>query len=55
MRSFEQAKELLAEGKRDLLVYAIPDAVSNCSKACELMAKQKGEMSKEAVLWQSPP
>jgi len=47
--SFEQAKELLAEGKRDLLVYAIPDAVSNCSKACELMAKQKGEMSKEAA------
>merc|ERR1719495_596400 len=47
--SFEQAKELLAEGKRDLLVYAIPDAVSNCSKACEMMAKQKGEMSKEAA------
>jgi len=47
--SFEQAKELLAEGKRDLLVYAIPDAVSNCSKACEMMAKQKGEMSTEAA------
>merc|ERR1711974_494817 len=27
------------EGKRDLLVHAIPDAVSNCSKACEIMAK----------------
>merc|ERR1719209_704256 len=47
--SFEQAKELLAEGKRDLLVYAIPDAVSNCSKASEMIAKQKGEMSKEAA------
>jgi len=47
--SFEQAKELLAEGKRDLLVYAIPDAVSNCSKACEMIAKLKGEMSKEAA------
>ena len=49
MRSFEQAKELLAEGKRDLLVYAIPDAVSNCSTACHIIAKQKGEMSKEAA------
>merc|ERR1712013_932779 len=39
----------LAEGKRDLLVYAIPDAVSNCSKACEMIAKQKGEMSTEAA------
>merc|ERR1712037_542799 len=45
--SFEHAKELLAEGKRDLLVHAIPDAVSNCSKACEIMAKQKGEMATE--------
>merc|ERR1712212_1232703 len=47
--SFEHAKELLAEGKRDLLVHAVPDAVSNCSKACEIMAKHKGEMSKEAA------
>jgi tetratricopeptide (TPR) repeat protein len=45
--SFEHAKELLAEGKRDLLVHAIPDAVSNCSKACEIMAKHKGEMATE--------
>merc|ERR1719432_319386 len=45
--SFEHARELLAEGKRDLLVHAIPDAVSNCSKACEIMAKQKGEMATE--------
>ena len=37
----------MAEGKRDLLVHAIPDAVSNCSKACEIMAKQKGEMATE--------
>jgi len=47
--SFEQAKELLAEGKRDLLVHAIPDAVSNCSKACEIMAKHKGEMATECA------
>ena len=47
MFSFEHARELLAEGKRDLLVHAIPDAVSNCSKACEIMAKQKGEMATE--------
>merc|ERR1712055_258928 len=47
--SFEHAKELLAEGKRDLLVHAIPDAVSNCSKACEIMAKQKGEMAAECA------
>ena len=37
----------MAEGKRDLLVHAIPDAVSNCSKACEIMAKHKGEMASE--------
>merc|ERR1712055_398981 len=47
--SFEHAKELLAEGKRDLLVHAIPDAVSNCSKACEIMAKEKGEMATECA------
>merc|ERR1712055_128395 len=47
--SFELAKELLAEGKRDLLVHAVPDAVSNCSKACEIMAKQKGEMATECA------
>merc|ERR1712203_1170577 len=47
--SFEHAKELLAEGKRDLLVHAVPDAVSNCSKACEIMAKQKGEMAAECA------
>merc|ERR1711936_459503 len=49
MGSFEHAKELLAEGKRDLLVHAVPDAVSNCSKACEIMAKQKGEMAAECA------
>merc|ERR1719300_428538 len=47
--SFEHAKELLAEGKRDLLVHAIPDAVSNCSKACEIMARHKGEMADECA------
>ena len=40
---------MLAEGKRDLLVHAIPDAVSNCSKACEIMAKHKGEMANECA------
>ena len=49
LASFEHAKELLAEGKRDLLVHAIPDAVSNCSKACEIMAKHKGEMATECA------
>merc|ERR1712055_612715 len=49
IKSFEHAKELLAEGKRDLLVHAIPDAVSNCSKACEIMAKHKGEMATECA------
>merc|ERR1712025_493955 len=47
--SFEHAKELLAEGKRDLLVHAIPDAVANCSKACEIMVKHKGEMAAECA------
>merc|ERR1712112_788721 len=47
--SFEHAKELLAEGKRDLLVHAIPDAVTNCSKACEIMVKHKGEMAAECA------
>jgi len=47
--SFELAKEMLAEGKRDLLVHAIPDAVSNCSKACEIMVKLKGEMAPECA------
>merc|ERR1712055_1034284 len=47
--SYEKALELLAEAKRDLLVHAIPDAVSNCSKACEMMAKEKGEMAPECA------
>merc|ERR1719174_2656043 len=47
--SFEHAKELLAEGKRDLLVHAIPDAVTNCSKACEIIVKHKGEMAADCA------
>merc|ERR1711962_1591799 len=47
--SYEKALELLAEAKRDLLVHAIPDAVSNCSKACEMMVKEKGEMATECA------
>merc|ERR1711934_108889 len=49
LESFEHAKELLAEGNRDLLMHAIPDAVTNCSKACEIMVKQKGEMAAECA------
>jgi len=30
-------------------VHAIPDAVSNCSKACEIMVKHKGEMATECA------
>merc|ERR1711942_553294 len=47
--SLKLANELLAEGKRDLLVHAIPDAVTNCSKACEIMVKHKGEMAAECA------
>ena len=30
-------------------MHAIPDAVSNCSKACEIMVKHKGEMATECA------
>ena len=39
----------MIEGKRDLLIHAIPDAVSNFSEACELMVKHKGETSIESA------
>merc|ERR1711962_1092528 len=47
--SFEHAQELMIEGKRDLLIHAIPDAVSNFSEACELMVKHKGETAIESA------
>jgi len=39
----------MIEGKRDLLIHAIPDAVSNFSEACELMVKHKGETAIESA------
>merc|ERR1719187_2661616 len=45
------AHELLNEGKRkrDLLVSAIPDAVANFSKCCEILVSLKGEMGVECA------
>ena len=43
------ALELLNEGKRDLLVSAIPDAVANFSKACEMLVSLRGEMGVECA------
>ena len=43
------ALELLNEGKRDLLVSAIPDAVANFSKCCEMLVSLKGEMGVECA------
>merc|ERR1719342_1691843 len=45
----DRALELLNEGKRDLLVSAIPDAVSNFSKCCEMLVTLKGEMGVECA------
>merc|ERR1712055_38169 len=47
--SFEHAQELMIEGKRDLLIHSIPDAVSNFSEACELMVKHQGETAIESA------
>jgi len=47
--SIEHAQELMIEGKRDLLIHAIPDAVSNFSEACELVVKHKGETAIESA------
>merc|ERR1711936_670802 len=43
----EEADALLAAGKRDLLLSNIPEAVSNCAKACELMDMGFGETAHE--------
>merc|ERR1719446_141482 len=45
----QEANDLLAIGKRDLLVNNIPEAVSNLAKACELLSKQFGETAKECA------
>jgi hypothetical protein len=47
--SMDGALELLNEGKRDLLVSAIPDAVANFSKCCEMLVSLKGEMGVECA------
>merc|ERR1712212_1314553 len=47
--SMDRALELLNEGKRDLLVSAIPDAVTNFSKCCEMLVTLKGEMGVECA------
>merc|ERR1711910_239490 len=47
--SMDCALELLNEGKRDLLVSAIPDAVANFSKCCEMLVSLKGEMGVECA------
>merc|ERR1712055_1060517 len=47
--SMDGALELLNEGKRDLLVSAIPDPVANFSKCCEMMVSLKGEMGVECA------
>merc|ERR1712212_1424231 len=47
--SMDRALELLNEGKRDLLVSAIPDAVTNFSKCCEMLVALKGEMGAECA------
>merc|ERR1712055_66763 len=49
MGSMDRALELLNEGKRDLLVSAIPDAVANFSKCCEMLVSLKGEMGVECA------
>ena len=43
------AIELLNEGKRDLLMSAIPDALANFSKCCEMLVALKGEMAEECA------
>ena len=39
----------MIEGKRDLLIHAIPDVVFNFSEACELMVKHKGTTAIESA------
>ena len=43
------ATELLASGKRNLLVSAVPAAVSDLAECCELLAKNVGETADECA------
>jgi len=47
--SMDGIVELMNEGKRDLVISAIPDAVANFSKCCEMLAALKGEMAEECA------
>merc|ERR1719318_1003233 len=44
-----EATDLLASGKRHLLVSAVPAAVSDLAECCELLAKQYGETAAECA------
>merc|ERR1719500_773772 len=47
--SMTEATDLLASGKRHLLVSAVPAAVSDLAECCELLAKQYGETAAECA------
>jgi len=47
--SMAAATELLASGKRNLLVSAVPAAVSDLAECCELLAKNVGETADECA------
>jgi len=47
--SMTEATDLLATGKRHLLVAAVPAAVSDLAECCELLAKQYGETAAECA------
>ena len=45
----EEAQDLLCEGKRDLLVGDVSEALSNLASSCEIFAKLKGETALECA------
>ena len=45
----EEAQDLLCEGKRDLLVGDVSEALSNLASSCEIFAKVKGETALECA------
>jgi len=47
--SVEEAQDLLCEGKRDLLVGDVSEALSNLASSCEIFAKVKGETALECA------
>merc|ERR1719347_1186610 len=47
--SVEEAQDLLCEGKRDLLVGEMSEALSNLASSCEIFAKVKGETAHECA------